>query len=110
MRIHDESVSKPQPHALGLRVPRGIHPKRRKKRILGQLRKYLGEIFRESAEQRGCQIVEDHLMAGHVHTCISIPPKYSVASVVGTRVTRWKVIQAVHTAVSGQEDTAGVGC
>jgi putative transposase len=58
-------------------------PKRRKKRIFGQLRRHLGEIFRELAEQRGCQIVEGHLMPDHVHMCISIPPKYSVASVVG---------------------------
>lgn len=58
-------------------------PKRRKKRIFGQLRRHLGEIFHELAEQRGCQIVEGHLMLDHVHMCISIPPKYSVASVVG---------------------------
>ena len=58
-------------------------PKRRKKRIFGQLRRHLGEIFHELAEQRGCQIVEGHLMVDHIHMCISIPPKYSVASVVG---------------------------
>lgn len=58
-------------------------PKRRKKRIFGQLRHHLGEVFHELAEQRGCKIVEGHLMPDHVHMCISIPPKYSVSSVVG---------------------------
>jgi putative transposase len=58
-------------------------PKRRKKRIFGQLRRHLGEVFHELAEQRGCKIVEGHLMPDHVHICISIPPKYSVSSVVG---------------------------
>ena len=29
------------------------------------------------------QIVEGHLMADHVHICISIPPKYVVSNVVG---------------------------
>jgi putative transposase len=58
-------------------------PKRCKKRIFGQLRGHLGEVFHELAEQRGCSIVEGHLMPDHVHMCISIPPKYSVASVVG---------------------------
>jgi putative transposase len=58
-------------------------PKRRKKRIFGQLRRHLGEVFHELAEQRGCKIVEGHLMPDHVHMCISIPPKYSVSSVVG---------------------------
>jgi REP element-mobilizing transposase RayT len=29
--------------------------------------------------QKGCEIVEGHLMSDHVHILISIPPKYSVA-------------------------------
>ena len=58
-------------------------PKRRKKLIFGALRKHLGAIFRELAKQRECQILEGHLMADHVHICISIPPKYSVSNVVG---------------------------
>lgn len=58
-------------------------PKRRKKLLFGRLRRELGGVFRELAEQKGCQIVEGHLMPDHVHMCISIPPKYSVSSVVG---------------------------
>ena len=38
---------------------------------------------REQAGQRGSKILEGHLMSDHVHICISIPPKYSVANVVG---------------------------
>ena len=58
-------------------------PKRRKKAIYGALRKNLGEIFRELAQQRQCKVVEGHLMIDHVHMCLSVPPKYSVSSVVG---------------------------
>jgi len=58
-------------------------PKRRKKAIYGALRKNLGEIFRELAQQRECKVVEGHLMIDHVHVCLSVPPKYSVSSVVG---------------------------
>jgi putative transposase len=58
-------------------------PKRRRKQIFGQLRKYLGAIFHELAKQKGCEIVEGHLMADHVHMCLSIPPKYAVSNVVG---------------------------
>lgn len=58
-------------------------PKRRKKLLFGRLRGELVSVFRELAEQKGCQIVEGHLMRDHVHMCISIPPKYSVSSVVG---------------------------
>jgi putative transposase len=58
-------------------------PKRRKKRIFGALRKHLGEIFHELAGHRESKIVEGHPMSDHVHMCISIPPKYAVAHVVG---------------------------
>jgi putative transposase len=58
-------------------------PKYRKKVIYGQLRKYLGEVFRDLALQRESNILEGHLMGDHVHMLIPIPPKYSVAQVVG---------------------------
>ena len=58
-------------------------PKRRQKVIYGKLRKYLGEIFHELAKRRGAEIVEGHMMMDHVHMCLSIPPKYSVANTVG---------------------------
>ena len=51
--------------------------------IFGTIRKYLGEILHELAGQKECEIVEGHLMADHVHICISIPPKYSVSYIVG---------------------------
>ena len=58
-------------------------PKKRKKVIFGGIRKYLGKMLRELAVQKGCQIVEGHLMSDHIHMCISIPPKYSVSNAVG---------------------------
>ncbi len=58
-------------------------PKRRQKVIYGGLRRFLGEIFHKLAKRKGCKILEGYLMRDHVHICISIPPKYSVSSVVG---------------------------
>lgn len=58
-------------------------PKYRKKQLYGELRKYLGEVFRELARQKECEILEGHLMPDHVHMMISIPPKYAVAQIVG---------------------------
>jgi putative transposase len=58
-------------------------PKCRKKLIFGALRRELGEIFRDLANQRESKVVEGHLMPDHVHMCISIPPKHAVANVVG---------------------------
>jgi putative transposase len=58
-------------------------PKYRKKLIYGELRKYLGEIFRDLSAQKESRVVEGHLMGDHVHMLVSIPPKYSVSQVVG---------------------------
>ena len=58
-------------------------PKYRRKVLYGQLRQYLGEIFHDLARQKECRIEEGHLMRDHVHILISIPPKYSVAQIVG---------------------------
>ena len=58
-------------------------PKWRKKRIYGQLRKDLGAVLRELARHKESEVEEGHLMGDHVHMLVSIPPKYSVAQVVG---------------------------
>jgi putative transposase len=58
-------------------------PKRRRKAMYGNIRKKLGAVFHDLAGQKQCRIVEGHIMPDHVHMCISIPPKYAVASVVG---------------------------
>ena len=58
-------------------------PKYRRKALYTELRRHLGEVFRSLAEQRECRIEEGHLMPDHVHRLLSIPPKYSVAQVVG---------------------------
>ena len=58
-------------------------PKYRRKAIYGQLRRELGGIFRALTEQRESAVEEGHLMVDHVHMLLSIPPKYSVAQVVG---------------------------
>ena len=57
--------------------------KYRRKVRYGQLRRHLGEVFRRLAKQKESEIEEGHLMWDHVHMLISIPPKYSVAQVVG---------------------------
>ena len=58
-------------------------PKYRRKVLFGQIRQELGDVFHRLARQRECVIEEGHVMPDHVHMMISIPPKYSVAQVVG---------------------------
>ena len=58
-------------------------PKYRKKVLFGCIRRRLGVTFRELASHRASKIEEGHLCLDHVHMLISIPPKYSVSTVMG---------------------------
>ena len=58
-------------------------PKYRRKALYKDLRRHLGEVFRQLAKQKESRIEEGHLLSDHVHMMISIPPKYAVAQVVG---------------------------
>ena len=58
-------------------------PKYRRKRIFGELRQYLGDVFRELARQKESQVLEGHLLPDHVHMLVAIPPKYAVSQVIG---------------------------
>ena len=58
-------------------------PKYRRKAIFGRLRREIGRIIREICEQYEVELVEGHAQPDHVHLCLGIPPKYSVANAVG---------------------------
>ncbi len=58
-------------------------PKCRRKTLYVELRRHLGEVFRQLASQKESRIEEGHLLVDHVHMMISIPPKYAVSQVVG---------------------------
>ena len=58
-------------------------PKYRRHVLYGRIRKELGEVIRELARQRECQVMEGHLCSDHVHVYIAIPPKHAVSQVVG---------------------------
>ena len=58
-------------------------PKRRQKLIFGAIRKHLGDVFHQLANQKGVVIEEGHLMKDHIHMCLTIPPKCAVSNVVG---------------------------
>ena len=58
-------------------------PKYRRKALYEGLRGELGKVFRTLARQKECEVEEGHLHSDHVHMLLSIPPKHSVAQVVG---------------------------
>ena len=43
-------------------------PKYRKKTLYVELRKHLGEVFKELARHRESEVLEGHLMPDHVHS------------------------------------------
>lgn len=58
-------------------------PKCRRKVMYGSIRRELGPMIRELAQQKESKVEEGHLMADHVHIMLSVPPKYPVSGVVG---------------------------
>jgi putative transposase len=60
-----------------------ILPKYRRNVFSGRLRRQIGPILRERCRPRGIDRVEGHARPDHVHLCLSIPPKSSVAHTIG---------------------------
>ena len=60
-------------------------PKYRRKLLFQELRKPLGEVFRQLAAQKESKVEEGHLLPDHVHMLLSIPPKYAVSNVGTSR-------------------------
>ena len=58
-------------------------PKYRRKILYGKLRERIGPILKDLCRQKGVEVLEGHCMSDHIHMCLSIPPKYSVAFIVG---------------------------
>ncbi len=58
-------------------------PKNRRKVIYGKLQRDIGSILRKLCEYKGVDIIEGTACADHIHLCLSIPPKFSVATIVG---------------------------
>src|SRR5271155_3899746 len=54
-------------------------PKYRRKLLFQELRKPLGEVFRQLAAQKESKVEEGHLLPDHVHMLLSMPPKYAVS-------------------------------
>ena len=60
-----------------------IVPKYRKKVIYGKLRRQVGLILRRLCQQRGITLLEGHAMSDHIHMCLSVAPKFSIAHTIG---------------------------
>ncbi len=55
----------------------------RKQSLFGKIRVFLKGVPHELARQKGCQIISGHIAKDYTHMCISIPPEFAVAEVIG---------------------------
>jgi putative transposase len=60
-----------------------IVPKYRRKVLYGKLRAQVGRILRQLCEQKDVELVAGSAKLDHIHMCLRIPPKYSVAFTLG---------------------------
>jgi putative transposase len=51
--------------------------------IYKQIKTDIGRILRKLCEQKGVEIIEAEACPDHIHMLLSIPPKYSVAQIMG---------------------------
>ena len=58
-------------------------PKYRRRAIYGKIRADIGRIIRMLCERKDVNIIEAELCPDHVHMLVEIPPKYSVADIIG---------------------------
>ena len=81
--IRDGPSKKPKPYKWECKYHVVFIPKCRRKVLYKELRRHLGEVFRQLAGQKESRIEEGHLMPDHVHMMIAIPPKHAVSQVIG---------------------------
>lgn len=58
-------------------------PKFRRQVIYGKIKKDIGIMFRKLCQYKGIEILEAEACPDHIHMLLSIPPKYSVAQIMG---------------------------
>ena len=50
--------------------------------IYKEIKVDIGRILRQLCQQKGIEIIEAELCPDHIHMLISVPPKYSISSIM----------------------------
>ena len=58
-------------------------PKYRRQIIYGKIKADIGQMLRKLCDYKGIEIIEAEACKDHIHMLVSIPPKYSVAQIMG---------------------------
>lgn len=58
-------------------------PKYRRQVIYGRIKEDIGKMLRKLCAYKEVEIIEAEACTDHIHMLVSIPPKYSVAQIMG---------------------------
>ena len=83
-----------------------IIPKYRKKKLYGQFRRRVLEVIQDLCRKRGIAMLERHLRPDHIPMCLSTPPKYGVAFVMGFAKSKSPVW--IHMQILGNPRVTGL--
>jgi REP-associated tyrosine transposase len=83
-----------------------IIPKYRQRVLYGKLKHRIGQILRELCRQKGVEFLEGHCLPDHIHMCLSIPPKYTVARALG--FLKGKSTVRIHRELLQERRTTGL--
>ena len=83
-----------------------IVPKYRKRKLYGKFKRRVGDILRDLCRQRGVELLEGSLKSDHIHMCLSVPPKFSIAFVIG--FLKGKSAVRIHRDLLNTQQTKGL--
>jgi len=76
-------------------------PKYRHKVFYGKTRERIGPMLRDLCKQRGVELLEGKAAVDHIHLCLSVAPRYSIAMVIG--FLKGKSAIRIHRELMGQQ-------
>ena len=76
-------------------------PKYRHKVLFGKVRSRIGPILRDLCRQKNVELVEGKAVVDHIHLCLSVPPRHSIAMVIG--FLKGKSAIRIHREMLGHE-------
>ena len=71
------------------------------KLFYGKARNRIAPMLRDLCRQKGVELIEGKAVADHIHICVSVPPRYSIAMVIG--FLKGKSAIRIHRELLGHE-------
>jgi len=68
---------------MGLQIPPGNCSQVSEKAVVRQIPAEGRSDFKGIMQPEGIEVLEGHLLPDHIHMCLSVPPKFSIAFIIG---------------------------